>query len=215
MPTKAKSSIPLIWLPDAGTRSPPGQTPLRFPVRFSCSNTCGVHVESGKFFLHTCELIDSTFALAYRWPVKIKFRQEPGKENNQGVQLYLEADSEADTWSLFHSIAFDFSVWEMWGAWMYGGRVAIVPYWVSRTPEEFLEFLKKEKVTVLNQMPSAFRQLSEAEGQKGRVDLGLRWVIFWGKALEEDLKSAGLKTARGGSSPPLGTNQSAAQRIVL
>src|SRR5262249_21676875 len=39
-----------------------------------------------------------------------------------------------DVWTLFHSIAFDFSVWEIWGALLHGGRLLIVPYWVSRSP---------------------------------------------------------------------------------
>src|SRR5262249_15876269 len=42
-----------------------------------------------------------------------------------------------DVWTLFHSFAFDFSVWEMWGALLYGGRLVVVPYWVSRSPEAF------------------------------------------------------------------------------
>ena len=46
-----------------------------------------------------------------------------------------------DVWTLFHSYAFDFSVWELWGALLYGGRVVIVPYWVSRSPEAFRELL--------------------------------------------------------------------------
>jgi amino acid adenylation domain-containing protein len=91
----------------------------------------------------------------------------------------------ADVWTLFHSYAFDFSVWELWGALLYGGRLVVVPYWVSRSPEAFHRLLGAEGVTVLNQTPSAFRplmQADEAAGGDGR--LALRYVIFGGEALE-------------------------------
>jgi amino acid adenylation domain-containing protein/FkbM family methyltransferase len=87
----------------------------------------------------------------------------------------------ADVWSLFHSLAFDFSVWEMWGALLYGGRVVVVPYWVSRSPEAFRELLAREGVTVLSQTPSAFRQLLRAPGQG---ELAVRSVVFGGEALD-------------------------------
>ena len=92
----------------------------------------------------------------------------------------------ADVWTLFHSYAFDFSVWEIWGALLYGGRLVVVPYWVTRSPESFYELLKTKKVTVLNQTPSAFRQLSDFEQASGLSghDLSLRLVIFGGEALE-------------------------------
>jgi amino acid adenylation domain-containing protein len=96
-----------------------------------------------------------------------------------------------DVWTLFHSFAFDFSVWELWGALAYGGRLVVVPYETSRSPRAFYELLRAEHVTVLNQTPSAFRQLirvEEAEGaelrkQPGAAELALRWVIFGGEAL--------------------------------
>ncbi len=89
-----------------------------------------------------------------------------------------------DCWTLFHSCAFDFSVWEIWGALAYGGRLVVVPYWVSREPEAFLELLERRRVTVLNQTPSAFGQLVLAESSGPVRDLALRWVIFGGEALE-------------------------------
>ncbi len=90
--------------------------------------------------------------------------------------------SEDDVWTLFHSYGFDFSVWEMWGALLSGGRLVVVPYLVSRTPEQFYELLQRAGVTVLNQTPSAFWQL-QAVAWAGAEKLKLRYVIFGGEAL--------------------------------
>ncbi|MDF5712387.1 MAG: amino acid adenylation domain-containing protein [Rhizonema sp. NSF051] len=93
--------------------------------------------------------------------------------------------NKQDVFSLFHSIAFDFSVWELWGALLYGGRLIIIPYWLSRSPQEFYKFLSQQQVTVLNQTPSAFRQLIQVEELLGGAQqLNLRLVIFGGEALE-------------------------------
>ncbi|HEY0737985.1 MAG TPA: amino acid adenylation domain-containing protein [Herpetosiphonaceae bacterium] len=89
-----------------------------------------------------------------------------------------------DVWTLFHSPAFDFSVWEIWGALLYGGTLVIVPYHISRSPDAFYTLLLEEGVTVLNQTPSAFRQLILAGADHIGSALALRYVIFGGEALE-------------------------------
>ena len=89
-----------------------------------------------------------------------------------------------DVWTLFHSFAFDFSVWELWGALLYGGRLVMVPQLTTRSPHEFYRLLCVEGVTVLNQTPSAFAQLIEMQARATGERLSLRLVIFGGEALE-------------------------------
>ncbi|KJK33579.1 diguanylate cyclase, partial [Lentzea aerocolonigenes] len=84
-----------------------------------------------------------------------------------------------DVWAMVASLAFDVSVWEIWGALLYGGRLVVVPRDVTRSPEELVDLLAAERVTVLNQTPSAFYELIRTEPR----DLPLRWVVFAGEAL--------------------------------
>ena len=88
-----------------------------------------------------------------------------------------------DKWTLFHSIAFDFSVWELWGALLYGGSLVVVPYWISRSPDAFHDLILEEKITILNQTPSAFYALMQAGEEKDEKLDTLRSVIFGGEAL--------------------------------
>ncbi|WP_323840242.1 non-ribosomal peptide synthetase [Photorhabdus africana] len=91
--------------------------------------------------------------------------------------------SEHDTWCLFHSYAFDFSVWEIWGALLYGARLVIVSHQVSRDPEQFRTLLVQQSVTVLNQTPNAFVRLI-VEDVSHKDCLLLRYVIFGGDVLQ-------------------------------
>ncbi|WP_407690800.1 amino acid adenylation domain-containing protein [Saccharothrix syringae] len=100
------------------------------------------------------------------------------------VRLFTRTDhwfgfGPDDVWTLFHSYAFDFSVWELWGPLLHGGRLVVVPFEVSRSPKDFARLLHDERVTVLNQTPSAFYQLIAEE-----PDLPVRYVIFGGEALD-------------------------------
>src|SRR6185503_10498641 len=88
-----------------------------------------------------------------------------------------------DVWTMFHSFAFDFSVWELWGSLLHGGRVVLVPLQISRSAAEFYRLLCTEGVTVLNQTPSAFRALMQAQAESAQSHR-LRCVTFGGEALE-------------------------------
>jgi len=90
-----------------------------------------------------------------------------------------------DVWSVFHSFAFDFSVWELWGAWLHGGRAAIADAATVRDPDLFQRFLADEGVTGLSQTPTAFAQLARAQMARGeRPAWRVRWVVFGGEALD-------------------------------
>ncbi|MGH9761865.1 MAG: amino acid adenylation domain-containing protein, partial [Blastocatellia bacterium] len=108
---------------------------------------------------------------------------------------------ELDVWSLYHSYAFDFSVWELWGALFSGGKLVVTAYWVSRSPDLFLELVASQRVTILNQTPSAFKQLIDADrSARTQAGLALRVVIFAGELL--DLQSLQPWFERHGEAAP-------------
>lgn len=91
----------------------------------------------------------------------------------------------SDVWTLFHSIAFDFSVWEIWGALSSGARLVVVPFWATRSVDDFLRLLIDERVTILNQTPSFFAELAAtAVDTRALVGSPLRYVVFGGEKLD-------------------------------
>ncbi|MBD1379489.1 non-ribosomal peptide synthetase [Metabacillus arenae] len=93
--------------------------------------------------------------------------------------------TEKDSWTLFHSTAFDFTVWEIWGALFHGGRLHIISSEMRRTPEKFYRLLHEEGITVLNQTPSAFKELLNVMNQERHSHSleHLRYIVFGGEAL--------------------------------
>ncbi|MCU0288086.1 MAG: amino acid adenylation domain-containing protein, partial [Acidobacteria bacterium] len=109
-------------------------------------------------------------------------------EHRNVVQLlfhdsFLFHFGAGDIWTLFHSYCFDFSVWEMYGALLYGGKLIIIPRIVAMDTKKFLGVLQKYQVTILNQTPSAFYRLIEEEIKQNNPMLALKYVIFGGEAL--------------------------------
>ncbi|MGV9827103.1 amino acid adenylation domain-containing protein, partial [Gordonia sp. NPDC003429] len=99
--------------------------------------------------------------------------------------------TEYDVWTMFHSYAFDVSVFEMWGPLLFGGRLLVVDYLTTRSPAEFAALLGDESVTVVSQTPSAFYQLAAAvrpRAVSGGTDTGMpasvRYMVFAGEALD-------------------------------
>ncbi|QRY54625.1 amino acid adenylation domain-containing protein [Mycolicibacterium septicum] len=100
--------------------------------------------------------------------------------------LDAELGLAGQVWTQCHSLAFDYSVWEIWGALLFGGRLVVVPEAVTRAPEDLLALLIAEQVTMLSQTPSAFYALQAVDalepGPGGQ--LKLETVVFGGEALE-------------------------------
>ncbi|MFE6920872.1 amino acid adenylation domain-containing protein [Nocardia sp. NPDC057663] len=89
-----------------------------------------------------------------------------------------------DVWALFHSVAFDFSVWELWGALTTGATLVVIDKDTARSPEQLRELLVREQVSVLGQTPSAFAGLDGADARATGAPLALRRIVFGGEALD-------------------------------
>ncbi|KZE43693.1 hypothetical protein AV540_24945 [Brevibacillus parabrevis] len=109
-------------------------------------------------------------------------------EHRNVVRLFFHdnnrfAFSCDDTWVLFHSFGFDFSVWEIFGALLHGGKLLLLSNVLKRDYRQLVQRLREEQVTVWNQTPSSFYQFIEEELKQPDKKLGLRYVIFGGEAL--------------------------------
>ncbi|MFT2018692.1 amino acid adenylation domain-containing protein [Streptomyces sp. 796.1] len=91
--------------------------------------------------------------------------------------------TSSDRWLLFHSIAFDFSVWEIWGPLSTGARLVVLPHWTTRSPEETLKAVTDRRITVLNQTPTAFGAVAAEALRQGAHLPDLRYVVFGGEKL--------------------------------
>ena len=127
-------------------------------------------------------------------------------EHQNVTRLFKATESlfhfnEHDCWTLFHSFNFDFSVWEIFGALFYGGKLIIVPSQIQKTLEDFYELISEQNVTVLNMTPGVFYKLITLD-QRHLKKLALRYVIFGGEALSVKPLEAWFNT-HGYESPQL------------
>lgn len=89
----------------------------------------------------------------------------------------------AQRWSIFHSLSFDFSVWEVWGALLSGGCGILVDHQTAIDPQVLAGFLARSRVNVLSIVPSAFTGLVRAASRSGFTLPDLTAVVFGGEAV--------------------------------
>ncbi len=133
-------------------------------------------------------------------------------------------------WTQFHSYAFDFSVWEIWGALLFGGRLVVVPESVARSPKDFHALLVSEHVSVLTQTPSAVGMLSPEGLESAALVIGAepcpaelvdRWapgrvmVNVYGPTETTMWASKSAPLTAGSGAPPIGSPVSGAALFVL
>ncbi|BEV02803.1 amino acid adenylation domain-containing protein [Chryseobacterium gambrini] len=109
-------------------------------------------------------------------------------EHKNVVRLLFNDDAlynfnSHDSWTLFHSYNFDFSVWECYGALLFGGKLHVISRQVAQDPGAFLNYIIDNKITVLNQTPAAFYNLAEYDKLFNKKELSLRYIIFGGEVL--------------------------------
>ncbi|MFC8042750.1 non-ribosomal peptide synthase/polyketide synthase [Nocardia sp. NPDC057353] len=175
------TDIPVVTLAELGTGAEPDEhvTQVLAPQRrLAAARRGALRPDNLAYIIYTSGSTGT--------PKGVRVTHRDVLELFANTQLIFDFEAD-DTWTLFHSFAFDFSVWELWCALATGGTVVLVDQLTARSPEAFRALLVRERVTVLNQTPSAFRQLAEADrvAVAGGADpLALRYVVFGGEALD-------------------------------
>ena len=185
-----QDAAPRLLLSDSGGRAALGEAALADQPTWDLTAQIGAPSPLESDRENPCPAGLSTHHLAYVIYTSGSTGTPKGVmvEHAQVVRLFDTSHAqfgfhESDTWCLFHSFAFDFSVWELWGALRYGGCLVIAPHAVTRSATDFYRLLCETGVTVLNQTPSAFKGLIDAQAQSA-LQHRLRYVIFGGEALE-------------------------------
>lgn len=112
------------------------------------------------------------------------------QQHNNVIRLFTATEdwyhfNDKDIWVLFHSYTFDFAVWEMWGALLYGGKLIIPTNEQIIDPNLFYDLCYQEGITVLNYTPKAFYQFLDVVIKQYSIEplSCLRYVIFGGDEL--------------------------------
>lgn len=102
-----------------------------------------------------------------------------------------------DVWTLFHSCSFDVAMYEMFGCLLHGGRLVVVPKWMTLEPEAFARLLGREQVTILSQTPSALSVTLPAIARSPQAARRLRYVLLAGEKLDRRLADQWYRTIGG------------------
>ncbi|MDP9838383.1 amino acid adenylation domain-containing protein [Neorhizobium huautlense] len=162
-------SLPLLVLDDHGR---PGELAAERPPRQQRS---GIFSSTTAYVIYTSGSTGTPKGVAISHDSVLRLVDMSGSEFGF---------SDQDVGLLFHSPAFDFSVWEIWTALLNGGRLIIPAAPMIRDPKAVQDILRNERVTVFNQTPTAFRSFTAHHLSAGDLLPSLRLIVFGGEALD-------------------------------